>query len=223
MKYPCNLVRDLLPLYLDSVCSAESREIVEKHLESCPECAAYFKSMTEANQEVNVPLPSNAKNECQKASSLRAVKKRIVRKQILTAMAVLAVIFVLTLSVIGILKKSTRVVPYKNNLSVSMVDGSLIGRLYGSEYFNVKIKTIAVNHDGQEQRWAFYCVADTAWNDLVTSDNVFSEYVLCPQEKGADTIDRVYYYTGEYTGLESMNEEEIKAVIQNAELLWEKP
>ena len=29
MKYSCNVVQDLLPLYQDNVCSEESKEIVE--------------------------------------------------------------------------------------------------------------------------------------------------------------------------------------------------
>lgn len=35
MKTPCNVIRDLLPLYQDSVCSPESRQLVAEHLEEC--------------------------------------------------------------------------------------------------------------------------------------------------------------------------------------------
>ena len=35
MKTPCNVIRDLLPLYHDGVCSPESRQLVEEHLEKC--------------------------------------------------------------------------------------------------------------------------------------------------------------------------------------------
>jgi hypothetical protein len=38
MKYSCELVKDLLPLYYDDVCSLESRKIVEEHLAECPAC-----------------------------------------------------------------------------------------------------------------------------------------------------------------------------------------
>ena len=51
---------------------------------------------------------------------------------------------------------------------------------------------------------------------------VFSEYVLCPAEKSADAIDRVYYYTGDYTGLESMSRDELQKVIDASVLLWSK-
>lgn len=34
----CNVIRDLLPLYADKVCSEDSREMVEEHLAKCKEC-----------------------------------------------------------------------------------------------------------------------------------------------------------------------------------------
>lgn len=34
----CNIVKDLLPLYIEELCSKDSMEYVEKHLENCEEC-----------------------------------------------------------------------------------------------------------------------------------------------------------------------------------------
>lgn len=44
MKLSCEVVQDLLPLYCDGVCSQESRQAVEAHLEGCEKCRAdvYF-------------------------------------------------------------------------------------------------------------------------------------------------------------------------------------
>ena len=36
----CNIVKDLLPLYVDGGLSADSREMVEEHMKTCPECQA---------------------------------------------------------------------------------------------------------------------------------------------------------------------------------------
>lgn len=40
MDISCQVIRDLLPLYHDGVCSDESRRLVERHLRDCPECRA---------------------------------------------------------------------------------------------------------------------------------------------------------------------------------------
>lgn len=39
MDRSCNIIRDLLPLYADGVCSEDSRKLVEDHISSCTECA----------------------------------------------------------------------------------------------------------------------------------------------------------------------------------------
>lgn len=38
MNYPCELIRDLLPLYHDDVCSPESRNAVNEHCAGCLDC-----------------------------------------------------------------------------------------------------------------------------------------------------------------------------------------
>ena len=88
MRYPCDMIQDLLPLYLDGVCSKESKKAVEHHLSECHNCKEFYTAMCEADQ-VNIDT-HNTNRERQKAASFQAVKRRILRRQILVA--VLAVI-----------------------------------------------------------------------------------------------------------------------------------
>ncbi len=222
MKYPCNVIRDLLPLYLDEVCSIESRKMIEEHLKECLDCKAYMDAMSEEEPKADAYRQIDPAEECQKASSFRAVQKRILRKQILTAVVAILMIVGISAAVIGVLKNTQRIVEYKNNLSVSMVDGSLMGRLYGSSYTNLKIKNISVGDDESSPTYIFYRISDTVWDDISTGKHMMTEYVICPKEKNADRIDRVYYYTGEFTNLENMNEAELQTVIEGSILLWEK-
>ena len=41
MKEPCNLIRDLMPLYHDEVASEESILAIREHLDECRECRKY--------------------------------------------------------------------------------------------------------------------------------------------------------------------------------------
>ncbi len=220
MNYPCNLIQDLLPLYLDGVCSEESKKAVEKHLSECPGCKEYYAAMREADEIIITP--PNAERECQKAASFQSVKKKLFREQILIVAASLILLAFLAFAAIGVLKSSVKVVEYEDNISVSMIDGSLVGRLNGSQETYVKIVRTTIETDGQEQNNLFYYVSDTKWDDLTTNRQVFSEYVLCPADKGADQIDNVYYYTGDYTGIESMSSDELQEVIDASVLLWSK-
>ena len=40
MKLPCELIRDLLPLYAEHLTSPETGQLIEEHLQSCPACTA---------------------------------------------------------------------------------------------------------------------------------------------------------------------------------------
>ena len=45
MKTDCTVIRDLLPLYADDVCSDGSRQLIEEHLPECPECSAVLERL----------------------------------------------------------------------------------------------------------------------------------------------------------------------------------
>lgn len=44
-KVNCEIVRDLIPSYLDGICSQSSREAVEEHVENCGECRESLETL----------------------------------------------------------------------------------------------------------------------------------------------------------------------------------
>ena len=60
----CGIIRDLLPLYHDGVCSPESRAEVEEHLKNCPECRRVLEA-------VDGPLPEVEKAAADDAEAVR--------------------------------------------------------------------------------------------------------------------------------------------------------
>lgn len=221
MNVPCKVIKDLLPLYLDKVCSEESRNIVEEHLKECPDCRKFHDELVAADS-IQID-PETAECERQKAASLKSVKKRIAGKQIIIALIVVLAIIIAGFIVRGILKNTIETVEYNDNLSAAMVDGSLVGRLQGSRLYETGSKRIDTALNGQEKSFLFFYVVNTKWDDYTTYDEVYSEFLLCPKEKGADSIDAVYYYTGNYDGIEeSESYEELQKTIEKSTLLWEK-
>ena len=73
MSKECGIVEDLLPLYHDGVCSQESRELVEAHLEQCEKCR---KMLQQIDDEL---LPS--KTEKSDVEQLKSLAKNIFNKQ----------------------------------------------------------------------------------------------------------------------------------------------
>lgn len=220
MKYPCNMIQDLLPLYHDGVCSQESQEIIESHLAECSACKEYYTIMREADDII--PQSHEANSEQEKVASFQSVSRRLKKRQIVAA-ALGATVFLLIIIVgIEILKNYSEVVPYSNNISVSMLDKGLVAQLHGSVWNEARSATVSVQKDGQEQIYLFFYLTDSKWDDLITSSTAFTEYTLCPADKGANLIDCVFYYTGSYTNIDMMEYNELEQIIQNSTLLWEK-
>lgn len=90
MKRECNIVRDLLPLYIENMVSAESREFVEAHLSKCPECNAFYFEMTEGGEEKIGD--SEAQN---KILPLQIVKKKLIKRIVISVISIILSIAVL--------------------------------------------------------------------------------------------------------------------------------
>ena len=45
MSKQCDIVRDILPLYVDGACSEASAEMVKEHLNACADCNAIYQKL----------------------------------------------------------------------------------------------------------------------------------------------------------------------------------
>ena len=76
MNYPCGLIRDLLPLYHDDICSPESRSAIETHCSECADCKKILEALgtapePQANIQDAAPLlPIQKRWEHEKKRSL---------------------------------------------------------------------------------------------------------------------------------------------------------
>lgn len=52
-RVSCDVIQDLLPLYYDHVCSADTKALVEEHLADCPDCREVLSHMSSP-----MPLPA---------------------------------------------------------------------------------------------------------------------------------------------------------------------
>lgn len=60
MKITCDIIQDLLPLYCDRVCSEDSKQAIEAHLQECEQCREDLLRMQEDIKGVALQA-----NECQ--------------------------------------------------------------------------------------------------------------------------------------------------------------
>lgn len=71
----CNVVKDLIPLYIDNCCSEESAAIVKDHIQNCTSCKELYESMntpSDVTAVVSTPKRLSRINDW-KASLLQSV------------------------------------------------------------------------------------------------------------------------------------------------------
>ncbi len=50
----CNIVKDLIPLYIDGCCSEESEKVVEEHIGDCDDCKRLLEDMKSSSDIITV-------------------------------------------------------------------------------------------------------------------------------------------------------------------------
>lgn len=95
MKFDCKVIEDLIPLYLDNVCSDESRNIVEEHLQECEKCRALIDKMP------FVKVAHIDKDESEKISIAKRGFKKIHRRWLTSLIATFMLIPIIFLGIMG--------------------------------------------------------------------------------------------------------------------------
>lgn len=95
MTYPCGLIRDLLPLYLDDVCQEDSKQAVEQHLSACEKCRQYCESMKFIEDFAEKQHDNS--EDMRLADGLKRIKMKINKKirNIILCSAAAAVFFII--------------------------------------------------------------------------------------------------------------------------------
>lgn len=101
MKYDCDLIQDIMPLYKDNALSDKSKEIVDEHLSECAECNSLYK--ISYSDEFSSSSQENTANSV----NVKKYSKKIKKLRIVIVSAVLAVLLTLTASFVSYLKFNT--------------------------------------------------------------------------------------------------------------------
>ena len=90
MKNECNIIKDILPLYVEDMVSADTSAFVEEHLEKCAECRAELEDMKKSNG-----LEKNNVSVEDEFMPLKAFKKKWYRQlNLIMIVCVLATAFI---------------------------------------------------------------------------------------------------------------------------------
>ena len=82
----CEIVKDMLPLYIDGVVSNETKDVVEEHLEHCSKCKKIYDEMSK-----ELPQLGNDDVSVEDAEQIKKLKKKIFRKSVINVLLGVAI------------------------------------------------------------------------------------------------------------------------------------
>lgn len=99
MKNECNIIRDILPLYVESMVSEETSEFVKEHLDNCPECAAELEAMKAGTKvdELSTETKNTLESEVEKC--LKSIRKKFRKKAFRVASVIATIIAAIFIAV----------------------------------------------------------------------------------------------------------------------------
>lgn len=128
----CSVFRDLLPIYLEGLCSSETEKLMEEHADQCEACKKQMQELEQMQKE-EARDPEWEKT----IDPLRKVKKRIKHQKI--ALAFAAVLFLGLLVITGVLAYGQLF--HKGASFETVYDGLRFGRI-GREFAKGNIEPL---------------------------------------------------------------------------------
>jgi len=125
-KINCDIIKDLLPLYVDNVLSPESKTAVEEHLKTCPQCSKEV-------EELRASLPDEQALSDNENQFFKYLQKKFRKLSFLRILLVLLVVFGLWLA--ANIYLSTHFRPINPKALPEYIDECLDVALIDNEYY----------------------------------------------------------------------------------------
>lgn len=231
MKITCEIIGDLLPLYVDNVLSNDSCRLIEDHLADCDSCRARYEELQD-DSAISSVLTEKEKAENQ-GKAFKMIKHRIRRKQIISVC--IAVICVL------LAVKTVYYLHYEKEDYIAWEDTGLYvedGKMYASKTWEGRMMSITAPN----QRVQFYVMKETAYIKKLYPDKPCKEMIADFEEQhnlptdqylgetaGLAGLEKVYYLPEEYYDdacefdyeNPEKGEQQTKELEKKAILLWQ--
>ena len=208
-KISCNIIGDLLPLYVDGAVSEDTKKLVEEHLAECEECK---KAAEEMGKELVLPVHETVR--AAETSFLQKMKKTWQKRRIRTAVISVAVTAGVILGSYMALTIPQWIIPYKPvDFSVAVEDGMVCVYYTGKGRINC-----SYGYDGEDEFFLYF--TQSPWSAYVEPllEDAEQEEPYRYQIDSVERIAKVYY--GEFSkGLDVLYGKEAEMAAQT-DLIW---
>lgn len=211
-KVSCDIIRDILPLYVDGVVSEATKEMVEEHLSSCASCK---KEAEILKQELILPSTKNV--QLAEAKVFKKLKAKFRKKNTIILLLSVITVILLAIGIHSYAVLSKTCISYDGTkISVEEADGKLYA-VYRGENLGGTVATgpSAEVIDGKKQNIVVFYYYETPWSKYIQpifeEDDQYTFYLGDKEE-----VDQIYY--GEFESDGRMIDS--AAVAENAEQIW---
>jgi hypothetical protein len=189
-KINCNIIKDILPLYVDGVVSDDTKEMVEEHLEHCEECKKEIDLM---KQELYIPVEKEA-------SFIKNFKKKWRNKKIIISGLSIILTGLILLGTFSFIFHYDRVVPYAESLiKIETQDNDmLVSHYYGVSYYSIAATNpITMEIEGKEKNVIFLyyteTIAKSHTRNLINGKEIRDERNFIFPLDSIENVDAIYY------------------------------
>jgi len=173
MKLDCKIIEDLLPTYLDDMCSEQTREAVEEHLAECEDC----HSIVEETKSIQIPHI-----QLEKPAVDKVVKKGFKKIRFRWWASIVAILILIPVIYLGWNQYQGSGVSFTNIYEI--YTGNAFMKCIEKGDYEKAYKYIDV--DGIKQEWLNDGTFDEEMLENIKSDGLakFSEYGMKLEENG---------------------------------------
>ena len=222
----CNVVRDLLPLYVDDVLSDDSRKVVDDHISDCTECRDLYLKMRN-------PVADNGTERCSDGQeALKKIRRSIIKKRIITALITAVCVVTIACSLFYVVVVHEKYIPYEEAALYVSDEAIRSNRNFykssgvytpdGETLFMYMTTTMYTEfkRGGIETGWPIISLTDDALTMRIEDDNGNVTEQVCREiyyvpEKEAKQMMQVFKWP------ENNVEEEIQNLKEKSVLIWE--
>ncbi len=222
----CNVVKDILPLYIDNVVSDDTKKLVEEHLGSCADCRIEAEEM---KRGIEIPLDRHI--EINEAGMIKDLKRRFLKKKMLVAIISAVAALAAAALLYTCASVSRTIIPFDDSqISITESGGKLYAMYNGNDMAGVSSIDPALNDadndDNADSRsvCVFYIYSTPlsrltgAFKSDSAGDGGGSVMMyLC---ETAET-DRIYYAGFDGSKWKNDPSSETTAAIANGQLVWD--
>lgn len=236
----CNIIRDLLPLYVDDVLSVDSKDFVESHLKDCSDCKKEYDLMKE-----DLVIPRENRD-----NSLKSIKKTLKSKKIKNIVLTIILTSIIIISSIELIFHRNTLIKYdKNLIDIVNINNNIYSKFKAKNYYVINMHTIEdVNIDNNMENIVIISYYESfaespkrnlTKKNLSEEDRLFllgeidnKDYIEINRDDiNSDTIarnkgiDRVYYLNKDINtdiGFGDDREKNLNNILKNSILIWQK-